>query len=115
MESPVLSPGRTVSCSAQASLHLVDRRTREAGSEERALFCPFKARTGSPVGKPVVTIGNGQGLPANLANWLGRRSNVVTDDFVDRLAGRAGIEEVRHCGSNGTRLGWRGFKLSILK
>ncbi len=39
------------------------------------------------------------------ANWLGRRSNVVTNDFVDRLAGRAGIEEVRHCGSNGTPLG----------
>ena len=81
----------------------------------RGRLYPFKARTGSPIGKPVVTIGDGLGLLAHLADWLGRRSNVVTDDFVDRLAGRAGMEEVYHCGSNSARLGWRAARLVVAR
>ena len=51
----------------------------------------------SPVGKPVAIVGNWQVLLAPVANWLGRRSNAMTDDFVDRLARRAGIKKVVHC------------------
>ena len=50
----------------------------------------------SPVGKPVAIVGNWQVLLAPVANWLGRRSNAMTDDFVDRLARRAGIKKVVH-------------------
>ena len=51
----------------------------------------------SPVGKPVAIVGNWQVLLAPVANWLGRRSNAMADDFVDRLARRAGIKKVVHC------------------
>ena len=51
----------------------------------------------SPVGKPVaIVVGDGQVLQAPVANWLGRRSNAMADDFVDRLAGRAETEKVVH-------------------
>ena len=60
------------------------------------LYCPLKSRARSPVGKPLAIVSNRKVLLASLANWLGRRSNVVTDDFVDRLAGRTEKEKVVH-------------------
>jgi hypothetical protein len=58
---------------------------------------PLKSMSHSPVGKPVAIVGNWQVLLAPVANWLGRRSNAMADDFVDRLARRAGIKKVVHC------------------
>jgi hypothetical protein len=55
------------------------------------------------VRKPVAIFGNWKILLAHVANRLGRWSNAVADDFVDRLAGRAEIEKVVH----GTSECWR--------
>jgi hypothetical protein len=68
------------------------------GSDERtALWCPRKSGARSLVSEPVAFVSDWKVLQAFLANWLGERSNVVTDDFVDRLAGRTEIEKVLHC------------------
>ena len=68
-----------------------------AGSgEQRTLCCPLKSMH-PPVGKPVAIVGNWQVLLAPVANWLGRRSNAMADDFINRLAGRAEIKKVAHC------------------
>jgi hypothetical protein len=50
-----------------------------------------------PVGKPIAVVSNRKVLLAALANGLGRRPNMVADDFVDRLAAWAKIEKVVHC------------------
>jgi hypothetical protein len=70
--------------------------TAESG-EQTTLTRPPKSREGSSVGKPVaIVIGNWKLLLAALANGFGRRANVVADDFVDRLTGRAEIKKVIH-------------------
>jgi hypothetical protein len=56
----------------------------------------MESRTGSPEREPLAIFGDRKVLPAALANRLGRRSNTMADDFVDRLAGRADIEKVIH-------------------
>jgi hypothetical protein len=40
---------------------------------------------------------------ARLANWLGRRSNAVPDDFINRFAGRTEIKVIVRLGRHGTR------------
>ena len=76
----------------------VDRLTAVAGSgKKRTLYCPLRSWARPPVGKPLAMVSNRKVLLASLANWLGRRSNVVTDDFVDRVGGRAEKEKVVHC------------------
>jgi len=62
-----------------------------------ALCCAHRSRAHSLVGNPVTIVGNWEILLAYVANWLGRRSNTVPDDFVNRLAARAEIEKVLHC------------------
>jgi hypothetical protein len=59
----------------------------------------LKSRARSPVGKPLAIVSNRKILLAFLANWLGRRSEMVTDDFVDRLAGWAEKQKIVHCHS----------------
>ena len=61
------------------------------------LFCPLKARTHFPIGKPIAFVSSRKVLLAAPANRLSRWSNAVADDFVNRLAGRAEIEKVVHC------------------
>ena len=77
----------------EAGTRLFDVRKRRAGN---AIAARSNRLSHSPVGKPVVIVGNWQVLLAPVANWLGRRSNAMTDDFVDRLARRAGIKKVDH-------------------
>ena len=63
----------------------------------RTLSRPLKSRARAPVGKPVAIVGNGKLFLASLANGLLRRSNVMTDDFVNRFAGWGEKEKVvRH-------------------
>jgi hypothetical protein len=70
--------------------------TAESG-EQTTLTRPLKSREGSSVGKPVaIVVGNWKLLLAPFANGFGRRANVVADDFVDRLTGRAEIKKVIH-------------------
>jgi len=54
--------------------------------------------------EPVVAIGNWKGLLACFANRVGRRSNVVTDHFVDGLTNRADIEIGGRCNRHGKSL-----------
>jgi len=63
------------------------------------LFRLLNSRTDYPVGKPVAAIGRRKRLLARLADRLGGWSNVVPDDFINRLAGRARIK--RHCDRHG--------------
>jgi hypothetical protein len=67
------------------------------GGEQTTLLHPLQSSLGSPVGKPLTILSNRKLLLAALANGLGRRPNMVADDFVDRLAGWAEIEKVIHC------------------
>ena len=66
------------------------------------LFCPLKARTHFPIGKPIAFVSSRKVLLAAPANRLSRWSNAVADDFVNRLAGRAEIEKVVHCPNGST-------------
>jgi hypothetical protein len=52
---------------------------------------------GSPIGEPLIIFGDRKVSLASFANWLSRRSNAVTVDFVNRLAGRAEKQTVVHC------------------
>jgi len=92
-----------------ASERRLDRRVTAAGIDEEDTLLSSLESTAS-IGKPIVALRNRQGALANLANGFGWRPHVVTHNFVDRLAARAGIEEVRHCGSNGTSLSLGAFK-----
>lgn len=74
---------------------LEEPKPRKAASRQ-TLLCLLKSRAGSPVGKPVAIVSDRKFLLAALANGLGRRSNMVAVDFVDRLARRAEIEKVIH-------------------
>ena len=71
--------------------------------EQTTLSCSLKSRQRSSVGKPVVILGNRKVLLARLTNWLGRRSNAVPDDFINRFAGRTAIKVIVRCGRHGTR------------
>ena len=53
------------------------------------------------ISKPIVAIGDRKGLLACFANRVSRRSNVMTDDFVDSLTSRTGIERGGCCGRHG--------------
>ena len=81
--------------SLRVNRSLGEPRRREAASRQ-ILLCPLQSRAGSPVGKPVAIVSYRKLLLAALANGLGRRSNMVAVDFVDRLARRAEIEKVIH-------------------
>jgi hypothetical protein len=67
------------------------------------LSCSLKSRQRSSVGKPNIILGNGEVFLARLTNRLGRRSNAVPDDFINRFAGRTEIKVILRCGRHGTR------------
>ena len=71
--------------------------------EQTTLSCPLKSRQGSSVGKPNIILGNGEVFLARLTNRLGRRSNAVPDDFINRFAGRTEIKVIVRRGRHGTR------------
>jgi len=50
----------------------------------------------SPIGEPLIIFGDRKVLLASLANWLSWRSNAVTVNFVNRLAGWAEKQTVVH-------------------
>jgi hypothetical protein len=56
-----------------------------------------KLRANYAVREPVVAISDRKSLLACFADRLGQRSNMVTFDFVNRLAGRTKNEKVVHC------------------
>jgi hypothetical protein len=62
--------------------------------EQTTLSCSLKSRQRSSVGKPDIILGNGEIFLAGLTNWLGRRSNAVPDDFINRFAGRTEIKVI---------------------
>jgi hypothetical protein len=74
-----------------------------AASQSSPLSCSLKSRQRSSVGKPVVILGNGEVFLARLTNRLGRRSNAVPDDFINRFAGRTEIKVIVRCGRHGSR------------
>jgi len=84
-----------------AALLFVCRSSTDQGGGKRrtdyALFRALRSGAHSLVGNPVAIVGNREILPPNVASRFGRRSNTMTDDFVDRLAGLAEIETVIHC------------------
>jgi hypothetical protein len=53
------------------------------------------------IGKPVIAIGDRKGLLACFANRVSRRSNMVTDDFVDGLTSRTDVEGGGRCDGHG--------------
>ncbi len=53
------------------------------------------------IGEPIVAICDRKGSLACFANRISRRSNVVTDDFVDGLTSRTDIEEGGRCDGHG--------------
>jgi hypothetical protein len=55
-----------------------------------------KLRANYSVREPVVAISDRKSLLACFADRLGQRSNMVTFDFVNRLAGRTKNEKVVH-------------------
>jgi hypothetical protein len=67
------------------------------------LYCLHKSGVRSPVDKPADILGNRKLLLACLANWLGRGSNAVARNFVDRLTGRTEVEKIVHCLQLGSR------------
>jgi hypothetical protein len=71
--------------------------TAPESASSRRLSRPLKSRARSPVGQPLAVVSNRKVLLASLANGLSRRSNVMTDDFVNRLAGGAEKKKVVHC------------------
>jgi hypothetical protein len=66
------------------------------------LSCSPKSRPRSTVGQPVAFVSNREILLATFANWLGGWSNVMADDFVERLTGRTEMENVAHRSKSGT-------------
>jgi hypothetical protein len=76
----------------------------QGGGKRRSynvLCCALGSSAQSLVGNPVAMVSNWKILLAHVANWLGRRSNTMADDFVNRPAGRAKIEKVLHFSSEG--------------
>jgi hypothetical protein len=67
------------------------------------LSCSLKSRQRSSVSKPNIILGNGEVFLARLTNRLGRRSNTVPDDFINRFAGWTEIKVIVRCGRHGTR------------
>ena len=61
-----------------------------------------KSRANYSIGEPVIPIGDRKLLVACFANRLSGRPNVVTDDFVDRLTRRTGIEGGDRADGHGT-------------
>jgi hypothetical protein len=69
--------------------------TDQRGGKRRtdyALCRASRSRAHSLVGNPVAIVGDWEIPLANLASRFGRRSNTMTDDSVDRLAG---VGEIR--------------------
>jgi hypothetical protein len=52
---------------------------------------PLETMVRPSVGKPVAVLGNWKLFLAALADCLGRRSDTVADDFVNRFTGRAAL------------------------
>jgi hypothetical protein len=55
-------------------------------------------RANYSIREPVVAIGDRKGLLACFANGISRRSNMVTNDLVDRVTDRTGIQRGGCCG-----------------
>jgi len=89
--------------SNKASFTAYAFRNSSAASPNLTLSCSLKSRYRSSVGKPVPILGNRKVLLARLTNRLGRRSNAVPDDFVNRFAGQTEIKVIVRSGRHGTR------------
>jgi hypothetical protein len=80
----------------KAGFQFIDSPRRREAARQVTLCCVVKSEAGSPIGEPLIIFGDRKVLLAPLANWLSRRSNAVTVDFVNHLAGRAEKEKVVH-------------------
>jgi hypothetical protein len=83
--------------SGQERQLLKARQTKAAGSGGGVLFSS-SVRADEPISKPVIAFGHWKRMLANVAKWLGRRSNMIADDFEDRLTVWAKVQNIRHCG-----------------
>jgi hypothetical protein len=72
--------------------------TDQSGAKRRpGILFSSSVHADESIGKPVIALGQWKRVLANVAKGLGWGSNMIADDFEDRLTGRAEVQNVRHC------------------